>query len=144
MAGQPHYAFRRSCETADMLQLSTSWYRSWIVNSTVCSVQACAWVCKGTSLSELVGCLIDDFDVVIHFMSWILLDMLIVNGIRVFLVLFDPVTEHPFRFSAPHSLHLILYTTSDLSSVFLTLSLNGNSSPIVFGALNATLNSTCG
>ncbi len=36
-----------------MLQLSTSWYRSWIVNSTVCSVLACAWVSVAT-LSFLV------------------------------------------------------------------------------------------
>ncbi len=39
---------RRSCETADILQLSTPRYRSWIVNSTVCSVLACAWVCVAT------------------------------------------------------------------------------------------------
>ncbi len=38
------YAFRRSCETAAMLQLSKSWYRIRIVYSTVCSVLACAWV----------------------------------------------------------------------------------------------------
>ncbi len=82
---------------------STSWNRSWIVNSTVCSVLACAWVCVAT-LSFLVWnrclsyrrfqCFRNQFDVLDSSRH-----MLIANGIRVFLVLFDSVKEHLFRFS---------------------------------------------
>ncbi len=103
MTGQSNYDFRRSCETADMLQLSTARYLGWIVNSIVCSVLACAWVCVAT-LSFLVWnrCLLYRWFQcfhLIHLIACIHLDMLIANGIRVFLVLFDPVTENPFRFS---------------------------------------------
>ncbi len=139
MTGQLHYAFRRSCETADMLQLSRSWYRSWIVNSTVCSVLACAWACVAT-LSFLVWnrCLpyrwfqcfhkpIDVLDSSQHADSKR-------NSCFSGALWFCDRESFPFFRCTPHSLQLISYTTSDLSSVFLTLYLNGNSSPIVFGA----------
>ena len=46
-------------------------------------------------------------------------------------------------YSTPHVVHFNLYTTLDLSSAFLMLSLNGNILPMFIGDWNATLKSTC-
>ena len=47
-------------------------------------------------------------------------------------------------YSAVQFLHFRLYTTSDLFSTSLTLSLNGKNFPISFSALKAKLKSSCG
>jgi hypothetical protein len=92
---------------------------------------------------------VDDFNVlkpIIHLMSRIVVYVLETNGIHVLLMLFDSTAKRFYGLSdifGSTFLVLDLLHDHNFSSVLITLSLNGNTSPDVFGALRAALKSTC-